>query len=157
MTTPTLTEFLLARIAEDEEYVRGIAPARVLAEFAAHRRIVELHAVSESVETSGWTKGVPYFRCAACDDVDGGCEVAGCNTLRALAAVYADHPQFRQDWRREQHELAREFTAALWDRDRERLEPLWQEKQRGLSPRWPGYQRGDDGILHLCADADLRP
>jgi hypothetical protein len=98
--TATLTDFLLARIAEDEaeaqarrEHSEGCwpnmdncqshygddgkwswGPARVLAECEAKRRIVEL--MSDEVEY------VVYS-----DDV-----------LRALAQPYADHPDWREEW-----------------------------------------------------------
>jgi hypothetical protein len=126
VSEPTLTEFLLARIAEDEVVARAAAdkdldrwaagggveaewrdgmdpdlntmiaydegrpteaqaehiarhdPARVLAECAAKRRIVEMHeAAVNHDEMCGWP----------------------CETLLALAAVYADNPEFRDEWR----------------------------------------------------------
>ena len=86
----TLTEFLLARIAEDERrvgFVRGfipdegdqgeyINPARVLAECEAKRRIVE-HCDFDHLARS---PGDPYV-------------------LRLLALPYADHPDYREEWR----------------------------------------------------------
>lgn len=122
ITPMTLTEFLLARIAEDEalalritpgrqakngrwnrgsiqdQAVRTIDPlhadhmgrhdpARVLAECDAKRYIVDIH--------SGW------HTCPDEDAVedDDATEPAPCLTLRILAAVYAGHPDYRQDWR----------------------------------------------------------
>lgn len=93
MTTQTLglSEFLLARIAEDEEratrFLPAAGPARVLAECAAKRRIVEMHSQDTDRDwclqgcgmRSGWT-GYP------------------CDTLKALAAVYDDHPDYRAEW-----------------------------------------------------------
>lgn len=147
--TQTLTEFLLARIAEDEESARAVRPgpwwiektsspmdketwavadierfrgyanhvrvgedkplaeyitrhdpARVLAECEAKRRIVGLHA--DGGESQGFTaKG--------CDGYEHACEECGahgeygiawpCDTLRALAAVYADHPDYLPEWK----------------------------------------------------------
>lgn len=103
----TLTEFLLARIAEDEEAagrlpadghrvadgrVLSVAgtgagwpdrwnPVRVLAECEAKRRIVALHP--EMLEA-----------CQGCD-----AESYPCRTLLALALPYADHPDYREEWR----------------------------------------------------------
>jgi hypothetical protein len=112
MTKPSLTEFLLARIAEDEEvarqpdlmwpsswtakfrdyealretkprdyavgrYCTQFDPARVLAECEAKRRIVE-----ELTEDCAW---------------DG--TLGAQSILQLLAAPYADHPDFDQDWR----------------------------------------------------------
>lgn len=118
--TLTLTDFLLARIAEGEEVVRrakrydldkwtfvdaellSFPPptrtittvGRVLADCEAKRRIAEEHALSSD--------GI-YTGCSLCDH---NCETGGdlyrdgpCNTLRFLAAVYADHPDYRDEWR----------------------------------------------------------
>lgn len=105
--TLTLTEFLLARIAEDERdadswrrteaflaypTVEGdflIDPKpwlRVLAECEAKRRIVELHHRVKPL-FGGWS-------CGICLD-NGGVD---CRTLRALALPYADHPDYRDEW-----------------------------------------------------------
>ena len=96
----TITEFLLARIAEDEQKARQgdhrdrghdidwasmaegdvliIGTDRVLAECEAKRRIVALHT--------------------SCDDVSYG-DPSTCPEMRILASVYADHPDFRAEWR----------------------------------------------------------
>lgn len=91
----TLTDFLLARIAEDEAdiarigYDRHVAemggqfsvdhPLRLLAERKAKRRIVEDHRWCE------W----------GCEDEP---MCRDCITLAHLAAVYADHPDYREEW-----------------------------------------------------------
>jgi hypothetical protein len=93
--TLTLADFLLARIAEDEGTAREVGPyllrssqrtsiahadrwhpTRVLAECEAKRRVV---AASEQGH-GGWPDGV-YF------------------ALQCLALPYADHPDFREEWR----------------------------------------------------------
>jgi len=84
--TQTLTEFLLARIAEDEARVAGFwqgedpdffwGPDRIRSECQVHRRIVE--RVYEEHGLRG-------------ELLDG--------ILHDLAAVYADHPDYRQEWR----------------------------------------------------------
>lgn len=112
----SITEFLLARIAEDEavavaaepheewisvgkiedsgmgtadgEHVARWSPARVLAECEAKRRIVELH--SGDAEWCGWTQGGDGTHADMGDD---------CDTLLALAQPYADHPDFDPAWR----------------------------------------------------------
>lgn len=122
----TITEFLEARIAEDEDYARRAAfgwgadwdsvpdnedewsfinaegkkemvgsedadviihiayhdPARVLAECAAKRAIAGLHEEGSD----------------QCDEHNAMFESIECPTIRALAAVYADHPDYRQEW-----------------------------------------------------------
>ena len=65
-----------------EQEVRHIArhdPARVLAECEAKRRIVELFP-DAAQDGDGWND-------------------AGYSVLRDLAAVYADHPDYREEWR----------------------------------------------------------
>lgn len=111
-----LTEFLLARIAEDEEAagkgdrfrpdapdfgdtfgigydVHGdtgrsgryltIDPARVLAECEAKRRIVDAYQRWDANQDRS-----PDYWAAPMGDV-----------LDALASVYADHPDYRPEWR----------------------------------------------------------
>jgi len=110
VTAPTLTEFLLARIARDEDEARHarphsggsvyandvhgrllVQPARVLAECEAKRRIVESHRWDEE-----WENGVRFA--SDCEDC---WQSPPCRTLRALAAVYADHPDYDEAWRAE--------------------------------------------------------
>lgn len=120
----TITEFLLARIAEDEAVARealaepwaagswtpevyddgirnravAFAPERVLAECETKRRIIELHDHVEQTYTD--TPGVE-FGCTIChigahgEDFNGG----WCDTVRALALPYADHPDYDEAWR----------------------------------------------------------
>ena len=106
-----LKTFLLARIAEDEDrnnpdpdpsgscdYLHGVHydSARVLAECAAKRAIIELHAPISLPGVKGKEAGCPL-----CGNYERGYgwETAGpCGTLRALAAVYADHPDYQPEW-----------------------------------------------------------
>ena len=92
----TLVDFLMHRIGEDEAAaVVAVARAatRVLAECAAKRRIVGLHY--QDVVPGKFDLAEDH----ACDRGWG--DVAyteDCTTLRALAAVYSDHPDYRQEW-----------------------------------------------------------
>jgi hypothetical protein len=105
--TPTLTAFLLERIAHDEAAARKLAetdrrpvlslaetinhPERLLAECEAKRRIVEGRS------------GVPHPE----DGCDGSCDgpndhwakVDEWEILTYLAAVYAGHPDYREEWK----------------------------------------------------------
>ena len=109
----TLTEFLLARITEDEAVAKDAGAdammgwrwkawprdaydeiqatviansRRVLAECEAKRRIVELHeAWPVPIET-------PYRKRF-------GSEHPTAPMLAAMAVVYADHQDFREEWR----------------------------------------------------------
>lgn len=92
----TLTDFLLARIAEDEaaandpRYVWSADigepvqnPARVLAECAAHRQIIaNLTSLAARQPIDDWSPA----------------DSALIDTIRALAATYADHPDYRPEW-----------------------------------------------------------
>ena len=131
-----ITEFLLARIAEDEAYARDIpgrsafvpTPAdeeiataypgsydRMLAECAAKRRIIEIHkswpvlverppliveevtdpimgaalSVRQEIEWMTETRYREQF----------GSEPPTTPMLKAMASVYAGHPDFREEWR----------------------------------------------------------
>ena len=107
----TITEFLLARIAEDEAAVRAavdqggdpdrepwlavgwpacehpgrvvlVGPERFLAECEAKRRIVQSAPWANNALTGGaWTMPVGDF------------------ILKQMAAVYADHPDFDEAWK----------------------------------------------------------
>jgi hypothetical protein len=144
-----LTEFLLARLAEDEAVAQGASlssggrdwsftdgdewnledvrhsvvrgsppdpsevaftfdeeaahiarhdPARVLATVKAHRVIVELHAASMTKQWMNPPDGPAYqeeeWSCEICGWFEAG---SACDTLRALARIYADAPGFREE------------------------------------------------------------
>lgn len=86
--------------ARGQTIARFADPARVLAECEAKRRIVAAHP-RETV--SGFSRD-------AIDFPDGWCDADGtyddmprnhwpCDTMRALALPYQDHPDFDPDWR----------------------------------------------------------
>ena len=88
----TLTEFLLARIAEDATRAREstgfigrtVASVRMLAECEAKRLLVEAHGSNDPK----WEGDCPH------------CGVHGpCYTIRLVALPYADHPDYRDEWR----------------------------------------------------------
>jgi hypothetical protein len=74
-----LTEFLLARIAEDAARAEDLESRRSLADCEAKRRIVRMH---QPPTICGWD-----------------CRDGRCPTLRALALPYADHPDYREEWK----------------------------------------------------------
>jgi hypothetical protein len=110
MTAPDLPAFILARVEDWEKEARdvpipgddwctecggdssGLAllPEEVLATCKAHRAIVELHGRPHECSTYDHTGEVD--NCSWCLDGD------ECSTLRALAAVYADHEDYRAEW-----------------------------------------------------------
>lgn len=121
-----IADFLLARIAEDEAVVRAtldehdlldwtpevgwppafglagpvdgpsgyivaiIDPARVLAECEAKRRIVELH-YSWSMDAERYPE--PPFGPILATQAH-----TATTILRSLAAIWADHPDYQQEW-----------------------------------------------------------
>jgi hypothetical protein len=103
-----LAEFLLARIADDEQMAAGglgqftEAPPghwssdRVLAECAAKRRIVAEHKTIRAAYPGTTIETDPC--CITCS---AGGEYPGefpCTTLRLLAAPYASHADYRPEW-----------------------------------------------------------
>lgn len=93
--TVTLTDFLLAQIAEDEAATLTMVcecvddpgpgcPSRVLAECEAKRAIVELHAPEPGQHPDFCGHDLRQLPCS---------------TLRILALPYADHPDFDPAWR----------------------------------------------------------
>lgn len=123
----TLTDWLLARIAEDEgvvrrangtgfdlgvgldvDYIGGlpsgihIDPARVLAECEAKRRIVEEHKMMPVREPSYGLYDGCCETCTAWGEYGGPNEdktLNYCPTLRLLALPYADHPDYDEEWK----------------------------------------------------------
>ena len=120
----TITEFLLARIAEDEQgaqaatghrvnwlrmcdsiaertdadvglFVNDHDPTRVLAECEAKRRIVTLMGyVRESWENTHSGQGRVMW-----PDINRREKHHALTILELLAAVHADHPDYREEWR----------------------------------------------------------
>lgn len=121
----TIVEFLTARYDEDEEIARYAdgedywlddgedtgrflehhSPAHVLADIAAKRAILALHQPSRPADTWYWLER----ECGGCHDrwhkwvpdkrpTDIGPE-RGCPTLRHLASMYADHPDYLKEWK----------------------------------------------------------
>lgn len=101
-----LAEFLLARVGEDEAVARaargsgvhddrpvvkewiGLAnPERMLVWSDARRRIVALHQSGVVGSHDGLQS------CGGCGHPE------PCPTLRLMALPFADHPDFREDWR----------------------------------------------------------
>lgn len=108
MTAPNLTEFLLARVADDLLDAAGYGDdgtpgtwshwARAVCE--AHRLIVAAHPLTTDAISQGYVGKSAGFGCSTCHDWDGMTEALGnCETLRALAQPYADHPDYREEWR----------------------------------------------------------
>ena len=101
-----LSEFVLARVTDDEELARQygdprrlsssltwtsdvgrpaieVDPSRIIAECEAKRRVV-----------AAYVEGVANYRIGPHDEVDRLTFV-----VRALALPYADHPEYQPEWR----------------------------------------------------------
>ena len=109
----TLTEFLTARLDEDEarataaalrrregpdatsssELDRAFTPARLQAEVEAKRQLVHL-----AYEATGLDMDKDLDRDVDAREVSG-IEIVGERMLRALALPYADHADYREAWR----------------------------------------------------------
>lgn len=131
MSTPTITEFLEARIAEDEAVVYNVMPAdvetfydghwvngpvsseRLLAECAAKRAIIKQHEdwpvlVEKKPEFSEDTSDIHSMTYRASQELAWltereyvkrfGVQAPTTNMVKALASVYADHPDYAQEW-----------------------------------------------------------
>lgn len=118
---PTLTEWLLEQIEADEAMARAVLtarfgwasvdfhgaecaahgarwdPARVLAECAAKRAIVEMWA--EAVTDDDGTDDSEETLRFTIDEQHTGVVVALRDVIRALASVYADRPGWQEEWR----------------------------------------------------------
>jgi hypothetical protein len=85
--TLTLSEFLLARIVRTTETVAPYDPSRVLAECEAKRQIIDyVHTINGALDVAYPTG-------------ERGRWVIEEKVLGRMAAVYADHPDYRQEWR----------------------------------------------------------
>lgn len=104
-----IAEFLLNRVAEDEavagaaigrgvhddrpevkEWIGLANPRRMLNWSWVRRQLVQLHSASDSSQDDPATE-----TCAECG------HAMPCRTLMLLANLYADHPDFQEQWRQE--------------------------------------------------------
>lgn len=114
----TIVEFIEARLAEDEAAARLRAPtvfvgtsmtdmrvsepeSRALREVEAKRAILDAHPTADGLSPYERSCGIGMsFGCGTCHQDDGIiCGYGWCPTLRALASVWSDHPDYRQEWK----------------------------------------------------------
>ena len=84
--------------AEQAAHIARHDPARVLAECAAKRAIVDRHRRDPDVQRMIYGDIYP---CTECGDADDSPMEWPCPTMRILAAVYADHPDYQSEWAQE--------------------------------------------------------
>lgn len=108
-----LTDFLLARLAEEEAGARaahaadpGGRPARVLATCAAQRHVVDAYREVTAASVASIAAGLPFVRAdtlAAAESSMASVQLVAASTydrvLRWHAEAWADHPDYRDDWR----------------------------------------------------------
>ena len=115
MSDLTLAEFLTARLDEDEDawnWYIAEAPSqgpqfviqvcddlgqRMLREVGAGRKILDLHAPGYPV-TYPEPSGQPTCGVCHAGGWDWDPEKWPCATIRALTAVFSDHPDYREEW-----------------------------------------------------------
>lgn len=97
--TQTLVGFLRARLRADWAYALGKTdlseqdPIYEYAKIAARRTIRSVEAQRRIIDR------LTALAAAEPEDVYGDASVALADTLRLLALPYADHPDYRDDWR----------------------------------------------------------
>ncbi|GEA87441.1 DUF6221 family protein [Cellulomonas cellasea] len=117
-----LTDFLLARLAEDEDDARGRlagdapvgtdgrrsagSPERVLAACTAQRHVVDAYVAVTGESAAAVAAGIPFVgvdTLAAAESTMASMQLVAASTydrvLRWYAEVHADHPDYREDWR----------------------------------------------------------
>lgn len=85
------------RVTAPLDHIARHDPTRVLAECEAKRRILEMHTPD-----STWDGGEECAQCSFHEAYEGFNDVSEpfpCTTLRVLAAVCADHPDYDEAWR----------------------------------------------------------
>lgn len=94
----TIVRHLLVPEADaNGQHITRHDPSRVLAECEAKRRIVEMHRADGAPVVD--LLGMEYEFCWTCSDSGPDAQAWPCDTIKALAAVYADHPDYRDEWR----------------------------------------------------------
>jgi Family of unknown function (DUF6221) len=126
MVTMTLTEFLMARIAEDEAVARAVTPGPWWIEKTSSHMDTETWAVADIERFRGYTNHVSVgedkplaeyiarhdparvlAECEAKREIIKAADEVGRGTgwittqtfLQLLALPYADHPDYQQEWR----------------------------------------------------------
>lgn len=114
----TIVEFLAGRFAEEDrriirlkldvlmkyEGVKDLAAVcPSVRELAAKREIVDVHKLVLAEDV--WGEPTGGLGCSICDVVPdltlGGLDIVGsngCETLKSIARIYSDHPDFNPDW-----------------------------------------------------------
>jgi hypothetical protein len=119
----TISDFILARVTEEEDLAHAALdgrepddrwdspsdgehfnrwnPWRVQSACLVRRQIVRAHADAgpQVVRVPGATLELRGAVCSTCRDEQGQPAAWPCYTMRVLASEWADHPDYRHDWR----------------------------------------------------------
>jgi len=81
-------------------HIVGHDPTRVLADIEAKRQLVKLHGRATLCAGGGARYFETTIVCCSCEPNHQFPELSWpCTTLRLLALPYADHPDYREEWR----------------------------------------------------------
>jgi hypothetical protein len=89
-----LVSFLLARVAEEHAEALAARNPRRVTDARVKRWVV-----AEHMPVSGPGEPTHCRVCRRVDDPPGGFVLSPCPTLRFLGFAYADHPDYRAEWR----------------------------------------------------------
>jgi hypothetical protein len=97
-----LIAFLNARTDQKDHFVRiarlDVATrTRKLREIEAMRRLIEIHRPEWEDYVDGDGIERSSYQCAECEP-PGTPDNYPCRTLRTIAIIYCDHPDYRQEW-----------------------------------------------------------
>lgn len=95
----TLTEFLLARIDEDEAWWNSASLDGPSAEVLLRKQLRDCEAKRAMLDIHAIYEADGLGRCGACADRYVAVSWDGlCDEAKILASVYADHPDYREEW-----------------------------------------------------------
>lgn len=109
-----MTEFFRARLREDETAARAVKPgkdegvarlqARVLADVSAKRQLLRWVEAHEWKALKAESRDLNIWQRAGVDVVAGVPQYLRSPAIHKLVAAYADHPDFRPEWRSDEQE-----------------------------------------------------
>jgi len=96
-TRPELVVELGLHMEDESEaiHMSRWSPERVLRDVEAKRKILELHLPMGFASPPGWATLTSKTWCQECSPASG---TWPCGTLRTLAAVHSDHPDYDKAW-----------------------------------------------------------
>lgn len=94
-----ITDFLEARIAEDKEEAEHFLERYKQGEDISKRRWLRILREAEAKQAiASFHQLRSDMLCSTCVETGPDAQAFPCDTLKAVAAVYRDHPDYRQEW-----------------------------------------------------------